>query len=171
MEKDACFQLGYVSKTHGTNGQLVIQLDVDQPEQYKTLESIFLDTSGGLIPFFVEQAKLQGDKVTLKLEDIDSLPQAEELKGCAAFLPLSMLPPLADDQFYFHEIIGFKILNEKQEELGIVKDVYNLPHQDLIAMYHQGKEVLIPMVDEFLLKVRKKESILELRLPDGLLDV
>jgi 16S rRNA processing protein RimM len=171
MERDACFQLGYVSKTHGTNGQIMVQLDVDDPQHYKKLESIFLEIEGALIPFFIESQKLQGDKVIIKLEDIDSLPQAEELKGTSCYLPLHMLPVLNDDQFYYHEIIGFSVVDENRTEIGTVKEVYNLPQQDLLAVDHQGKEVLIPIVDDIVTKVNKKEKTIEVNLPEGLLDI
>jgi len=52
MRKDECYQLGHIVKTHGLKGMVNIELDVDQPDEYSELESVFLEQSGNLIPFF-----------------------------------------------------------------------------------------------------------------------
>ncbi len=54
MNKEACFQLGYVAKIHGIHGEVSIVLDVDNPEYYQNLESVFVEFNSRLVPFFIE---------------------------------------------------------------------------------------------------------------------
>ena len=53
MRKDECYRLGHIVKTHGLKGAVTIELDVDYPEEYDEMESVFLEQSGNLIPFFI----------------------------------------------------------------------------------------------------------------------
>lgn len=171
MNKDACFELGYVEKTHGLKGEVVIVLDVDYPEDYEDMESVFLEIKGKLIPFFVEELQLRGSKAIVKFEDIDTLPKAQALKGMLLYLPLTELDELEEDEFYFHEVKGFTIEDDKLGTLGIVLDIYELPMHEVVAMNYKGKEVLFPLNDQIVYKVDRENQTLYTQLPDGLLEV
>ncbi|MEQ9439713.1 MAG: ribosome maturation factor RimM [Cyclobacteriaceae bacterium] len=173
MRIDDCYQLGYVSKTHGLQGEISVMLDVDVPEAYQELESVFLElpNSGTLIPFFIDTIDIQAKRALVKFEDIDSIEQAQELIKANLYLPLDTLPELEEDQYYFHEIIGFQVVDKQLGALGTVKDVYAGSGQDLLAMEYQGQEVLIPINDEIVPRVDKPEQTVHVNLPDGLLDL
>ncbi len=173
MRIDDCYQLGYVSKTHGLQGEVNVYLDVDFPEDYEEMESVFLQLlgSGTLIPFFIEHLRLQKENAIVKFEDVDSIEQAETLIKAQLFLPLDQLPPLEENQYYFHEIIGFRVEDEQEGQLGTVKDVYEAGGQELIAMDYHEQEILIPLNDEVVLKVDKAQQVIHTRLPQGLLDI
>ena len=89
MKVDACFQLGYVSGTHGLSGEVHVILDSDHPENYKDLESVFLLPKGEntLIPFFIHNIQIKGEKAIVKFEEVTSLNQARVLTGSSLFLP------------------------------------------------------------------------------------
>ena len=173
MQVDDCYQLGFVTKTHGLQGEVNVFLDVDFPEAYEEMESVFLQLhgSGTLIPFFIEDLRWQKDNAIVKFEDVDSVEQAGELIKALLYLPLNQLPPLEEDQYYFHEIIGFQVVDENEGKLGTVKDVYEAGAQVLIAMDYQEQEILIPLTDEVVLKVNKEEQVVNTHLPEGLLDI
>jgi 16S rRNA processing protein RimM len=171
MKIEDCFEFGYVAKVHGYKGEVVLVLDVDDPSAYKTLDSVFVQLKGKLVPYFVSALRLQGDKATVKLEDVDSQEAAQALVGNALFLPLSKLPQLAEDQFYYHDIIGYRLVDATLGALGEVTDMYELPQQTVIAMNYQGKEVLVPVSDEIVRKANHARKELEVNLPEGLLDI
>ena len=173
MRIDDCYQLGYVIKTHGLHGEVSILLDVDFPESYQNLESVFVATKGSdtLIPFFVESIAVRQNKAIVKFEDIDTIEQAEDLPKSRLFLPLASLPALEDDQYYYHEIVGFTVEDEQQGTLGAVQDVYESTGQDMIVMQYQEKEVFIPINDDIVLRLDKAQSVVYVSLPEGLLDV
>ncbi len=171
MKIEDCFEFGYVAKVHGYKGEVVLVLDVDEPAAYKTIDSVFVQLKGKLVPYFVEALRLQGDKATVKLEDVDSQEAAQALVGNPLFLPLNKLPQLAEDQFYYHDIIGYRLVDATLGTLGEVTDVYELPQQAVIAMNYQGKEVLVPISDEIVLKANHARKELEVNLPEGLLDI
>lgn len=170
MSYDNYFELGNVAKTHGLKGELILLLDVDQPEYYKKLESIFLEINGKLVPFFIHQIQIQGDQARMSVEDIDSQDAAKELVGKSAWLPLSMLPKLKKGQYYYHDLIDFEVF-DKEQSIGKVLEVIESSHHMLLSVDHKGKEVLIPMEDEIILEVDLEKSIIRTDLPDGLLAV
>jgi 16S rRNA processing protein RimM len=171
MEKDACYQLGYIAKPHGVSGEVSAVFDVDFPENYKKLESVFVDVNNRLIPFFIEQITIAKNKAIIKFEDVDSAVQALELQSSTLYLPVDSLPPLTEDQFYFHEVIGFRVIDSNLGELGTIETFYNLPHQDLLAMSYKEKEVLIPVNDQIVKSVKRENKQLIVELPEGLLQV
>lgn len=171
MDISSCYQLGYVIKTHGLKGEIIIFLDVDIPENYQDLESVFVEIDKKLIPFFVERFQLRGDKAIVKLEDIDNIEDAKSLKASRLFLPLDVLPELEEDQFYFHEIIGFTMVDKVKGDVGEIKDVFDMTGQDLMAVEHEGKEVLVPINDQIITKVDKTNHKIFVSLPEGLLDI
>jgi 16S rRNA processing protein RimM len=171
MNIDNCFQLGYIAKTHGVQGELTFVLDVDNPEDYDQLTSVFIEINGKLVPFFITHFLLQREKAIVRLEDVNTLDSADKLVGNALYLPLSQLPQLEEDQFYYHDIIGYQVVDAAKGVLGTVANVYELPHQDLIAMTYQDKEVLIPVTDDIVTKVDHKTKQLQVTLPDGLLEI
>ncbi|MFC5269504.1 ribosome maturation factor RimM [Adhaeribacter terreus] len=172
MKLDDCFELGYIVKTHGVKGQVVALFDVDYPEDYEELESVFLLMAGKLVPFFIERIEPQaGAKFIIKFEDLNTIAEAEKLKSTTLYLPLSELPELDDDQFYFHETVGYQVIDENLGELGTVKEFYEMPNQDLMAMEYQGHEILIPVADDIILKTDKVAKKIFVKMPDGLMEV
>jgi len=170
MNFESCYQLGYVLKTHGLKGELVVVIDADNPQEYSKLESVFVEINKKLIPFFLERFQLNGAKAIIKFEEVDFIEQAKGFKGAKLYLPLDFLPEI-EEGYYFHELIGFKVIDSNEGILGKISGVFDSGSQDLIAMHYQEKEVLIPLTDEVVTSVDKKEKTIYTTLPNGLLDI
>ena len=171
MEIDRCYQLGYVIKAHGIKGEVGILLDVDIPDHYKNLESVFVEMEQKLVPFFISTIAIRKNKAVVKFDDVDDVDAANTLKGCLLYLPLDQLPQLRGDQFYYHEVVDFEVIDNAHGRLGKVSTVYSLPNQDLLAVAHNRKEILIPVKDEIIVRVDKKAKEIHVKLPDGLLEI
>ena len=171
MSPDACYQLGYVIKKHGLQGEVNIFLDVDFPEEYSTLESVLIELDQKLVPFFIERIDIRGQKAIVKLEEVNDADAADELKSARLYLPLDTLPELEEGQFYFHQVIGYEVIDRKVGSIGPVKSIYDLPNQDLLGVIHRDQEVLVPVNDDIIKKVDHDKKVIEVELPDGLLDI
>jgi len=171
---DDCFELGKILKTHGLKGEVSIFLDVDYPEDYQEIEAILLNTEGKLTVFEVEQIRLLPNKpktALLKLAGIDKIEETKAIIGETIYLPLSLLPELGEKQFYFHEIIGFKVIDKALGMLATIETVYSFTEGSLLVMPYKGKEVLIPINDETIVKVDREHKIIYVDLPKGLINV
>ena len=171
MTKDDCFFFGKVAKTHGLKGEITIKLDVANPSDFTELRYLLIEENGTLIPYFIDYQKINGDKMFVKLQDVKNIERAIVFVGKAVFLPNELLPQLDDDEFYYKEIVGFKLIDELKGEIGIISDVLEYPTQAVIQVMHDGKEILIPVHDDILQNVDKKAKILNVKAPEGLIDM
>ena len=170
MKIDDCYQIGHIVKTHGLKGEVNVKLDVDFPEDYEELESVFLEQSGNLVPFFISEISISGKKVKIKFEDINSIQKASELVKAVLYRPLSELPKLENGKYFYHDLVGFEVF-EKGKLIGAIKSIYQASSQFLAAIDHNGKEVLVPIGDHIFVSVDTIKKKIEVKLPDGLLEV
>lgn len=172
MTKEECFFLGKVVSKFSFRGEVLIKLDTDDPESYLEMESVFVEYGNNLVPFFVERCSLQkSNLLRVKFEDVNSEEDADDLLKCNLYLPLELLPELDDDQFYFHEIIGFTIEDVNYGTVGILTGINDTTSQALFEIDNDGKQVLIPMNDEFLHKIDKENKTIVVKTPEGLIEL
>ena len=172
MDKEGFYYLGKILKPFGSKGHVLVFLDVDEPKRYSRLESVFISVARDQIPFFIESMDLkQVNKAVIKFEDISSPEDAEPLLGKELYLPLAQLPPLKGKKFYYHEVTGFKVIDELYGDIGILESVAEMPQNDLLRVRKGKKEILIPLNDEVLKRVDRKSRILSIRAPEGLIEL
>ncbi|MDP4289582.1 MAG: ribosome maturation factor RimM [Bacteroidota bacterium] len=172
MKTEDCFNLGKITRVFGTKGELLLVLDVDDPNDYANLDFFYADFDGELIPFFIEKLTIKnGTAVAIKLTDINDPQAAQPLVNKPVYLPLDRLPQLDEDQFYYHEIIGYKVIDDTLGETGIVREVLELPMQDVLKVEYQEKEILLPVSDELIIKVDRKKKLLFISAPIGLIEL
>ena len=172
MPNNDFYYLGKILKTFGNNGQLMVHLDVDEPEKYQKLESVYLDVYGEWIPFFITKVELKTrNSAVFSFADVLSADEAEEYTGREMFLPMSTLPILSGQQFYFHEVEGFTVIDARYGNLGIVESILDLHQQALFQVRSGEKEILIPVVDQIIKEVDREKKILFIEAPEGLIDL
>lgn len=171
MEKNDCFSLGYIQKPTGTAGELLFQLDSDDPARYRGLDMVLAELNGGLVPFFIRSIRISGNRATAQLEGVDSRDAAELLAGAGLFLPLSLLPPLGDKEFYLHEVPGFELVDEAFGPVGTIEEVIEYPAQRVIRVLRGRTEILVPLSPGVLQKVDRAARQVHVRTPEGLIDL
>ena len=88
--------------------------------------------------------------------------------GAALLLPLSLLPKLTGNKFYYHEIIGFTLLDKVHGGIGQITAVNDTVSQALFIAKKEDKELLIPITDQIITKVDRENKTIEVTTPDGL---
>ena len=171
MQKEDCYYLGKITKAHGFKGNLIVHLETDEPDLYENMESVFVETNGMLVPFFFEFAQVHGsNKLLVKFEDT-SAEEAEKLINKDLYLPLESLPELDGTDFYYHEIIGFTLYDQTNTEVGIIKSINDASAQALFEIEIHNKEILVPIVDEWILEVDRENKAILVEIPEGLIDL
>ena len=172
MRKEDCFYLGRIVSKFSFKGEVLVKLDSDNPEIYENMESVFVECNKNLVPFFIEKCRLhKKNTLRIKFEDIDSEEDADEIMKSSLHLPLSLLPKLDESQFYYHEIIGFKVEDLNKGEIGIITGINDTTSQAIFEIEFNGKQILIPINDEFIHKLIKDEKTLIVNTPEGLIDL
>lgn len=165
------FKIGKIAATHGVSGDLVLEHSLGHKTSLKGLETIFLEeTKDSFLPYFLTSSKIKNhQEVFISIEGISSreaarsfikkeiwLAEADFKKFAASAAPISLL--------------GFMIISDK-EEVGEIIEVIEQPHQVLCKIMLDDKEALIPVHEDSLIKMDKKNRRLHLNIPEGLLDL
>jgi 16S rRNA processing protein RimM len=172
MQKKDCFYLGKIVKKYSFKGELLVKLDTDEPEIYDNLDAIFVELKNNLVPFFIERSQLHKSQLLrIKFEDVNSEEDADALMKSNLYLPLELLPKLEGDKFYFHEVIGFTVIDVNFGEVGIIKTINDSTAQALFEIDRDGIEILIPMNDDFIKKLDRDNKTIHVETPEGLIDL
>jgi 16S rRNA processing protein RimM len=174
---DAAFLLvGRIRKPHGIRGELFLWPETDRPEvAFQTDQTLFLGDDDG--PFAdarltVERARPFKDGFLLKAREHGTRSEAlEELRGRSLYIRRADAAPLAEDEVYYHELIGMRVV-AGGEEVGRIREVYEGPGTDLLAVTRQGKpELLVPFVRDIVRNVDVEAGEVAIEPPPGLLEL
>ncbi len=165
------FFLGIVTRLHGYDGKLQLFLDVDDPEAYEGLQMVFVNLQHSPVPYFIESSSLKNNKLVVRFQDVDTPEKAQALVNKELYLPLTALPKLSGNRFYFHEVVGFQVEDEAFGLLGTVSEILDYPGQALMQVFHEGKEILIPLNDPVVQRVDRKQKKLLIQAPEGLIEM
>mgnify|MGYP003428863502 FL=1 len=172
MRKEDCFYLGKIAKKFSFKGEVLAYLDTDEPELYQNLESVFVECNKHLVPFFIENSNIhKNDFLRVRFEDVNTEDEADEILGNGIYLPIKMLPKLSGNKFYFHEVIGFEIHDKISGYVGEIVSINDSTAQPLFEVIKEDKQLLIPMIDQFLLKVDRENKKILMDLPEGLVEI
>ncbi len=172
MKKEDCFYLGIIAKKYSFKGEVILKLDTDQPEIYENLDAILVDFGKALVPYFVEKSLFQkGNQLRIQFEEVYSEQEADKLLKKDAYLPLNLLPKLKGTKFYYHEISGFILEDINFGEIGLIDSINDSSSQPLFVIKTETEDILIPMVDDFIQKIDRKNKKVLVKTPEGLIDM
>jgi 16S rRNA processing protein RimM len=172
MKIEDCFELGIISKLHSFKGEVILFLDSDEPDHYYEIDSVFLEINKQLVPFFISKSSVHKvNQLRIRFEGVDNEDQAKLILKKKVFLPLTELPSLKDDQFYYHEIPGYTLFDHENNKIGKITDVIENPANVLISVLYKGNEALVPLNDSTFKSIDKKAQTIKVFIPEGLLDL
>ncbi len=172
MRKKDCFYLGKIAKKFSFKGEVLVYLDTDEPELYTELESMFVEINGHLVPFFIEKSLIHKEKfLRSKFEDVDSEEDADTIVGKDVYLPLTMLPKLEGNKFYYHEVVGFNAIDQRLGNFGTILRISDNGVQALFEVQKDDAVILIPLIDEFIIEVNRENKSILFNTPEGLIDL
>jgi len=165
------FKIGKLAASIGLKGELVLQHSLGKKTSLKGLDAIFLqERKDSFIPYFIQSAQIKSDtEVIVKLEGIDVMETARKLTPQEVWLTGEDFKKFAAKSSPI-ALLGFTMINEGND-LGEILEVIEQPHQLLCTIMVDGKEALIPIHEESLERIDKKNRKVFVILPDGLLDI
>ena len=163
--------IGKIVATFGLNGEVILKHGLGKRTALKDVNVVFIEeVKDSYIPWFVVESKVKTeDEIYLKVEGVNSKESAQRLTQKKVWLKTEDFRKLAGKSSAI-VLIGYLLINEN-EELGVIEEVIEQPHQVLLRITLEGNEALIPLHDETLDKIDHKKQQVHVTLPDGLLDV
>jgi 16S rRNA processing protein RimM len=174
MEIGACFNIGYVVKTHGLKGEVTISLNeysIEELDVVSDINPVFIDINNRLVPYFVQSICASGTKAIVKFDDVNSIEDASKLAKRSLYLPKDVRPKAQRGEFYDDEIIRFNVIDEELGPLGSIVEVVQAGPNRLLVLDYDGKEVLIPVNSPFIKRINKSKKLITVSLPEGFLDI
>ena len=171
MRKEDCYFVGKITRRHGLQGNVVLKLDTDLPENYQQMESIFIEINGLLVPFFIEKQSWRNADSKLLYFKNSTEAMVDQTIGKDVFLPLNTLPKLEGNAFYYHEVVDFSIENKEGENFGLIRSINDQTAQHYFILDRDGKQVVVPIIKDWILEVKREDKKIIMELPDGLLEV
>jgi 16S rRNA processing protein RimM len=165
------FKIGKLAASVGLKGELILEHTLGKKTAFKDLTALFIeDKKDSFLPYFLQSAKIKNENETIvKLEGIDIMEAARKLTPKEVWLAEEDFKKFAAKSAPI-ALLGFTMMSN-DEPLGIVTEVIEQPHQVLCTIIYKGKEALIPIHEESLVKVDSKNRKVFVTLPDGLLEI
>jgi 16S rRNA processing protein RimM len=136
------------------------------------MESVFVSLGNNLIPFFIKRCRLhKSNLLRIDFEEVKSESDADRIMRSELYLPLTQLPKLTGTKFYYHEVIGFTLIDAIHGDIGQVQSINDSTAQALFEVQKGDKQLLIPINDEIITKVDRENKIIEVATPEGLVDL
>ena len=172
MKLDDFYYLGKITKKFSFRGEVIIFLDTDSPQFYYNIKKLFIKLNNVLTPFDISSVKPnKSNRIRVKINGIDNENDTEKLINKEIYFPKESLPKTDENSFYYHEIIGYTILDQDGKKVGDITGVNDQSPQHLFQINASGKKTLIPINDNLIIKVDKKNKTIKMELPDGILDL
>lgn len=164
-------QVGSTQKPYGIKGEIIIRFRKAEYADIDT-EYYFLEIEGIPVPFFVEEFTYSTDVTArVKLEDVDDETAAARYVNTDIYLPRDLVKLQAEqetaDWDYF---TGFTVIDQYGKRLGIIEEVDNSTMNVLFVVKNDQKEYLIPATEDFIEAIDEEENLIEMFLPDGLIE-
>lgn len=174
MDISACFNIGYVVKTHGLKGDVTVSLNGYTVEDLASLGEqypLFIEKDKRLIPYFIQSISPSGTKAIVKFDDVNSVEEAAKLVKRSLYLQREARPKSQRGEFYDDEIISFMVTDETLGPLGTINEVVQAGPNRLLLLEHNGKEVMIPVNGPFIKRINKSKKQITVDLPEGFLEI
>lgn len=165
------FSVGIIINTHGIKGEVKVKRITDFVERFAIGETVYLtDESNKLIPLIIDGFRTHKNNDLLHFKNYNSIEDVETFKGKELKIKEEQLTELTEHEFYFHEIIGCKVETISGEEIGVIESILTPGANDVwVVKGKDGKEYLIPYIEQVVKKVDVVEKKVFIELMEGLL--
>lgn len=176
VDAESLFLVGRIWRAHGVRGEVKVIPETDDPERFEDLRVVFTGKTANTVDRReVESVRLQPTKrgilVVLKLRNVDSRDEAEMLRKLSVYAHGEDLPPLDEDEFFLHDLIGLQVVAEDGEEVGVVENVLELPAHEVLVVSRPGaSSSMIPVVPEFVVEIDLEAEQITIRPIEGLIE-
>ena len=171
IPKVDCEKIGYFRKTHGVQGQLVLEYEIQYETAVEECNRLFVEIDGLLVPFFMAENGFRfkgADSAIVTLDDVNTEKYAKRLVGAAVYLLKSEVE--VDTEFEISNLKGFVVIDETLGELGKIEFIDDYSGNIVLTIDYNGRELLVPFNEDFLVEFNAEEKVIKLDLPTGLVD-
>jgi 16S rRNA processing protein RimM len=158
-----------IGRAHGVLGEATIEVRTDQPEDRFYVGSVLMTEPTTFGPLTITSVRDHNGILLLGFQGISDRNQVSELRNVLLLADVDIDANSTEDDFHVQQLLECMVQTEEGLEIGPVKDVINLPGQDVLAVEYQGRELLIPFVKAIVPVVDIANRRITITPPEGLL--
>lgn len=163
-------RVGVISATHGLKGEVKVFPTTDDPERFRKLKKVYLDTGKDYMPLKVTGIKFFKNQVILKFQEFQDINEIEKYRGKDLLIDREQAVPLAENENFIVDLIDMDVYDEEEKRLGTLTDVLQTGANDVYVIEKdEGKEILLPAIPSCILDVDVEAAKMIVRIPEGLL--
>lgn len=172
MEKDSLILIGRVAATHGIKGQLRITTYSGHFDSLLSADSVILkEPSGKVGTFAISAATVHGKKLLLAFAGLADINRVLHLVGSEIYLPLDQLPETEEGEYYWHDLIGLKVVTVAGESLGVLRSIIETGSNDVYVVQSAEREWLIPALEDVVTAIDLSAGVMTITPVAGLFDL
>jgi len=162
------FEIGHIDNTHALKGELKVRNYSNNAKRHEELSKVLVDKKDGVEEYEIENVRYQKEIVLLKLKTIDSIEQAEKLKGHSIYIKREDAQKLNEDEYYIADLIGSEVY-EGDTLLGILDNIFTAGAADVYVIKQKGKDdLLLPALKSVIIDTDVENKIIHVVVPEGL---
>jgi 16S rRNA processing protein RimM len=171
-------QIAQVLKSNGTDGELVMGFREIAPEDINLNEPVFIIFDGLPVPFYIESfAKRGNTKALVRLTDICSMEDVEEIAGKPVYIEADNLPEMSLEEDGYAALVGWMVLTPENAddmdsdlyEVGEITDFIDIPNNPCIEVETENGAIMIPLHEDLILSLDPEYQEIIMQIPAGLL--
>ncbi len=163
-------RVGIIASTHGLKGEVKVFPTTDEPERFRKLKKVFLDTGKEYLPLKIKSVKFFKNQVILKFDEFQDINEVEKYRGKDLLIDREQALPLAENENFIVDLINMNVYDEEEQRLGTLTDVLQTGANDVyVVETEEGKEILLPAIPSCILEVDVEAAKMIVRIPEGLL--
>ncbi|MDO4322417.1 MAG: ribosome maturation factor RimM [Lachnospiraceae bacterium] len=164
-------QVGAVTSTHGIAGEVKVFPTTDDPNRFKKLKKVLIDTGNGMRELEIVRVKFFKNMVILKFRDHDKIEDVMPYKGKELYVTRENAVKLKKNEYFIADLIGMEVYTEDGDKLGRLRNVLQTGANDVYEVeLEDGREVLIPAIRQCILEVDTEHAKMTVHLLEGLLE-
>lgn len=168
--RNQTLQVGQIVNTHGLRGEVKVVAWTDTPDDFERLKYVYADIGRQKQVLHIRSIKYQKTNLIVSLEESSSIEQAEGLKGAVLYVDREQLGE-PEQGYYICDLIGISVHTDTGALLGKIVEVLQTGSNDVyVVRPPEGKDILLPVIDEVVLSVDIDQEIAIVHVLEGLLD-
>jgi 16S rRNA processing protein RimM len=164
-------EIGRIVRSHGLTGRMKVLSYLESQDVLDHLEVVSVGRRvQDAVTFSLDSLQTGRKWFIMKLAGVEDKDAASQLVGSSLWMPLEKIKKLPDGEYYWHELIGLAVVTEEGRILGRIKSVFPTGSNDVYVCRGNGKEILLPAIDDVVQKIDLDHRVVVVRLLEGLAD-
>jgi 16S rRNA processing protein RimM len=157
--------IGRILAPWGIRGEVKVEVVTDFPERFAPHKVVYLNTR----QLEIESCRPHKEHLVVKLATVDSVEEAEKLRGQDLTIPRSELYPLSEGKYYAFQLIGLKVVTTEGKNMGKITDIMTTASNDVYIVKRKKGEILIPAIEDVVKSIDLKKGKIVIEAIEGLL--